>query len=240
MTTENYWHMKPNKPIAIQMAKRQISEFVHDAVNLEGINMSLPEIQTLLDGVTIGGHKLSDVQIALNQAKAWKAIFDMVEKDRFELSVETVCHLHAIAAEGEALTHGEFRYTSVFITGTDYTPPEAEKLSGLFNEMVEQANKIEDVYERSFYVFLHMARNQYFFDVNKRTGRFMMNGMLLSAGYPAVNVSAKRQMEFNQKMIDFYENSNTGPMNDFLRSCLDQKLINIMDEAHRKEPSRSK
>jgi Fic family protein len=238
MMTENYWNMKPNKPMAIQMAKRQLPEFVHDAVNLEGINLTLPEIQTLLDGVTIGGHKLSDVQITLNQAKAWKALFEMVEKNSFELSAETVCNLHTIAAEGEALTHGKFRYTSVFITGTDYTPPDAEKLSGLFNEMVEQANKIEDVYERAFYVFLHMARNQYFFDVNKRTGRFMMNGLLLDAGFPAVNVPAKRQMEFNQKMIDFYKNNNMGPMNDFLRSCLDKKLIDIMEEAYKKDPAR--
>ncbi|MBT3368474.1 MAG: Fic family protein [Nitrospina sp.] len=236
--TENYWHMKPDKSIAIQMAKRQLPEFVHDAVNLEGINMTLPEIQTLLDGVTIGGHKLSDVQITLNQAKTWKALFDMVKEDRFELSAETVCNLHAIAAKDEALTHGEFRYTSVFITGTDYMPPDAEKLPGLFNEMVDQAAKIKDVYERSFYVFLNMARNQYFFDVNKRTGRFMMNGLLLDAGYPAVNVSAKRQMEFNQKMIDFFENNTTGPMNDFLRSCLDKKLINIMEEAYKKSLTR--
>lgn len=44
------------------IAKRQLAEFVCDAVNLEGLNFSLPEIQTLLDGVTVGGHKLSDQQ----------------------------------------------------------------------------------------------------------------------------------------------------------------------------------
>jgi hypothetical protein len=31
---------------------------------------TLPEIQTLLDGVTVGGHKVSDQEIALNQAAA--------------------------------------------------------------------------------------------------------------------------------------------------------------------------
>jgi hypothetical protein len=36
--------------------------------NLEGINLTLPEIQTLLDGVTVGGHKVSDQNIALIQA----------------------------------------------------------------------------------------------------------------------------------------------------------------------------
>jgi Fic family protein len=48
-----------------------------------------------------------------------------------------------------------------------------------------------------------MARNQFFYDVNKRMGRFMMNGLLLHAGYPAINIQAKRKLEFNEKMLLF-------------------------------------
>lgn len=42
------------------LAQREVAVFVYDAVQLEGINFTLPEIQTLMEGVTIGGHKLSD------------------------------------------------------------------------------------------------------------------------------------------------------------------------------------
>ncbi len=34
--------LKPNKPKAIMLAKRQLPEFVYDAVNLEGIHFTLP------------------------------------------------------------------------------------------------------------------------------------------------------------------------------------------------------
>jgi hypothetical protein len=51
--------IKPNKAKALMLAKRQLVEFVWDAVTLEGINFTLPEIQTLLDGITVGGHRLS-------------------------------------------------------------------------------------------------------------------------------------------------------------------------------------
>jgi hypothetical protein len=57
------------------LAKRQLSEFVCDAVNLEGINMTLQEVQTLLEGITVGGHKLSDQQITVNQGNAWRLLF---------------------------------------------------------------------------------------------------------------------------------------------------------------------
>lgn len=68
------------------LARRQISELVCDAVNLEGINFTLPEIQTLLDGITVGGHKLFDQQIAINQSEAWLLLFDCLERGEFGLS----------------------------------------------------------------------------------------------------------------------------------------------------------
>ncbi|MCI5143986.1 MAG: hypothetical protein D3923_00325 [Candidatus Electrothrix sp. AR3] len=40
------WNMQPNKAKAMMLAKRQVAEFVCDAVNLEGIHYTLPEIQT--------------------------------------------------------------------------------------------------------------------------------------------------------------------------------------------------
>ncbi|MBE0508774.1 MAG: cell filamentation protein Fic, partial [Marinospirillum sp.] len=73
--------------------------------------------------------------------------------------------------------------------------------------------------------FLQMARNQFFWDVNKRTGRFMMNGILLSQGYPVINVPAKRQQEFNTLMLEFYDSNNMSAMNQFLRSCLNPKIL---------------
>jgi hypothetical protein len=56
--SDKHWNMKPNLGRAMMIAQRQLPEFVCDAVNLEGIPFTLPEIQTLLDGITVGGHKL--------------------------------------------------------------------------------------------------------------------------------------------------------------------------------------
>ena len=227
---ETKWNMKPNKGKAIMLAKRQLPEFVYDAVNLEGINLTLPEIQTLLDGITVGGHKLSDQQIALNQADTWRALFRLIDKNQFEITFEKVCALHLIAGKDEALECGKFRSGGVTIAGTDYMPPQADTLSGLFEKMVNDSYSIPDIYDRAIHFFLTMARCQFFYDVNKRMGRFIMNGLLLSCGYPAINLPAKRQLEFNQLMLDFYETGNQKPMNTFLRSCLDEKVIKIMKE----------
>lgn len=227
---ETQWKMNSNKAKAMMLAKRQLAEFVYDAVNLEGINFTLPEIQTLLDGITVGGHKVTDHQIALNQAAAWRALFTLIEKNQFEVTPEKVLFLHRIAAKEEALEWGKFRSGGVTIAGTDYTPPPAELLPQLFEVMVDDASKLLDIYDRAIHFFLTMSRNQFFYDVNKRMGRFVMNGLLLSHGFPAINLPAKRQLEFNQLMLPFYETGDQKPMNNFLRSCLDERIIEIMKE----------
>ncbi|MCM2284372.1 MAG: Fic family protein [Desulfobacula sp.] len=227
---DTQWNMTPNRAKAVMLAKRQLAELVCDAVNLEGIHFTLPEIQTLLDGITVGGHRLADQQIALNQAEAWRAIFDLIEKGRFEVTVEKVCALHGIAARGEALEWGRFRSGGVTIAGTGYLPPDAAALTGLFEKMTEEADRIPDIYDRAIHFFLTMARHQFFYDVNKRMGRFVMNGLLLSWGFPAINLPAKRQLEFNQLMLPFYDTGDQKPMNRFLRSCLDERVIQIMKE----------
>ena len=58
----------------------------------------------------------------------------------------------------------------------------------------------------------------------------MMNGTLLNEGYPAINLPIKRQLEFNQLMSNFYQFGDQGPISQFIRSCLDVRLINIMCE----------
>ena len=226
----SYETIKPNVKKALFFAKRQLAELVHDAVNLEGIHYTLPEVQTLLDGVTVGGHKLADERITLNQAAAWKILFDSMEEHTFSLSKDYAYRLHAIAGKEEALKWGQFRTGGVTIAGTDYQPPLADELNKLWEQMLTDADKIENIYHRAIFIFLRMARTQFFYDVNKRMGRFMMNGVLLSNGYPVINLPAKRQLEFNKLMLAFYQTNHTEPMTEFMLSCLSPELIEIMTE----------
>ena len=224
----------PNKPKALMLAKRALAELVCDAVNLEGINFTLPEVQTLLEGITVGGHKIHDQEITLNQSNAWKKIFNDIENDKFELTKKYTLGLHSIAARNEALEWGCFRRSRVTIAGTAYMPPKANELDICFAEMLERYKQFSDklfndIYEAAIFIFLEMAKFQFFYDVNKRMGRFMMNGILLSHGYPVINVPAIRKLEFNEKMLRFYESHNHAEMTEFMLSCLSEIIIDIMN-----------
>jgi len=58
--------------------------------------------------------------------------------------------------------------------------------------MIEKTSDMQDIYDQAIHMFLTMARCQFFYGVNKRMGRFIMNGFLLKKGYPAINLPAKK------------------------------------------------
>lgn len=56
-------------------------------------------------------------------------------------------------------------------------------------------------------------------DGNKRTSRFMMNGVLMSHGIDAISVPAAKAQEFNEKMVRFYLSKDATEMMAFLAGC---------------------
>lgn len=63
------------------------------------------------------------------------------------------------------------------------------------------------------------AFQQFYYDADKRTGRYMMNGHLMSYGIDAISVPTARKQEFNTEMIDFYWLKDGTRMFRFLASC---------------------
>lgn len=59
---------------------KMLPEFVWDASVLEGNPFTFPEVKTLLDGVTVGGRKISDQEQVLNLAEGSKRLLAMVRK----------------------------------------------------------------------------------------------------------------------------------------------------------------
>ncbi len=187
------------------LAKKDKIDFIYNTSALEGNAMTYPEVQTLLEGVTVGGHKLSDEQQILNQNKSVNLLFELIEKEQFNVDKNTLLKLHEKVAFEEALSWGEFRTSGVNIGGTEYLPPKANELDGIFEQGREEVVQIIHPIVRAITYFLFGAKCQFFYDGNKRTSRLMMNGILLDNGYPILNIKAKNKLEFNKQMIAFYD-----------------------------------
>ena len=210
---------------------KMLPEFVWDASVLEGNPFTYPEVKTLMEGVSIGGHKLSDQEQVLNLAESAKRLLALVKSKQFALSKAAFAELHAVVARNEALEWGVFRgegkeanYTPDVGLGAHgrYSPlptiADAPELNRVFESGLKALGSCPP-FERGLTFFLFGALQQFFFDGNKRTSRLMMNGILMSAGMDAISVPAAKAREFNEKMVQFYLTKQADGMIDFLINC---------------------
>jgi len=216
---------------------QMLSIFVWDASVLEGNPFTYPEVKTLLDGVSVGGRKISDQEQVLNLAESSKHLLALVKANKFKLDKATFTDLHSLVARNEALEWGHFRgegaettYTPDVALGEHgrYTPlptlKEAPDLNRAFLHGVEELNnQVDHPFEKALAFFLFGALQQFFFDGNKRTSRFMMNGILMSAGIDAISVPAAKVQEFNEKMVRFYLSKDATEMMEFMVGCYESK-----------------
>lgn len=222
---------------------RMLPEFVWDASVLEGNPFTFPEVKTLLDGVTVGGRKISDQEQVLNLAASSKRLLELVKAGKFSLEKATFTELHGLVARNEALEWGHFRgegketgYTPDVGLGEHgrYTPlatiDGAPELNRVFASGLQALkNEVQQPFERAAAFFLFGALQQFFFDGNKRTSRFMMNGILMSSGIDAISVPAAKAQQFNENMVRFYLDKDATEMMDFVVSCHpDEEQINAM------------
>lgn len=234
---------------------KMLAQYVFDASVLEGNPFTYPQVKTILDGVTVGGHKLSDEDQVRNLAASTKELLRLVKAGEFQLDKNTFTAIHAIVAREEAFEWGNFRgegreknYTPHVGLGTeeDYIPPATQDgapvLNKIFSEGLKNLEKLPNPLERGMAFFLFGALQQFYFDGNKRTSRMMMNGVLMSNGIDAISIPATRAQEFNEKMVDFYVKKDATAMMEFMVNCHpDASLMKVvvLDDKKKDQPSLS-
>lgn len=211
-----------------------LPQYVWDAAVLEGNPFTFPEVQTLLEGSTVGGRRLSDEQQVLRLARGAERLSDLVHAGAFRLDKETSDELHGIIAEGEALEAGHFRGEGSVVTNVGVplgqygyhpapcpTEPGGANLRGQWHLGNEVILTLPDAgpFEQAAAHFLFGAYQQFYYDGNKRTARSMQNGWLMAHGIDAISIPAARRQEFNEMMIDFYHSADGTGMFGFLASC---------------------
>lgn len=211
---------------AVMRFNRNRAKFVWETGHLENNPFTFVEVQTLLDGITVGGHRLSDEDQIRGIAASADLLVDEVRNGRFRFDVDTMCRLHYTLAEKEALDAGMLRgmgtasgTLNVFLGELgEYTPPLTEpggkNLKAHFAKAAEVLNIVANPLERGIAAYLFIAKEQPFFDGNKRTGRLMMNGILMSEGIDAISIPAVKQQEYNAVMCRFYASCRDNELGD--------------------------
>lgn len=216
---------------------KQLPEMVWNAAALEGNTFTLPEVRTLLDGVTVGGKKLAEQQQVLDLSDAFNELHRLVREGAFLADAPTSHRLHELVARHEALESGQFRGQGaassegggVRLMNGGFVPFDPEdELSESYEDLIDSLQSLANPVERALAYFCSATRSQYYFDGNKRTARLVASGMLMREGYPALNIPHARRLEFNIALDELFSSdaadahavADASELMEFLYDCL--------------------
>ncbi len=196
--------IEPDQKRALFIAERSRVDFVYNTAALEDNPFTYPEVQTLIDGITVGGHKITDSEQVLRLNQALSYVIALIKDVKFEFTAQIAKEIQTIAAKTEALELGVFRNGGVSVGGSTFKVPNADMLDTLYEQGKQTLNTIADPIQKAFLLFLWGSLIQFFWDGNKRTSRFMCNGILMDAGYPPMMITKEEKLAYNQTMLQFY------------------------------------
>lgn len=176
-------------------------ELTYNSNAIEGNTLTITETKVILEeGLTIGrGKSLREHLEVINHQEAINYIEDIVNKN-IDISERVIKDVHAIILKSiDNKNAGVYRKNNVLISGSKHRSVEymlvEEKMNDLihwYDEMKDTLHPVELAALFHFkYVYIHP-----FIDGNGRTGRLLMNLILLRNGYPIAVIKNEDRSEY--------------------------------------------
>lgn len=214
---------RPLPMVALYKIKESLAvEWTYNSNSIEGNTLTLQETHLILkEGITIKGKSLREHFEAHNHEKAIDYLYALVNDDYVLRSID-ILSLHGLVLRSiEDDFAGRIRNGGVRISGANFIPPNANKVSDLLDELIQFVNEnplglndivLATIFHHKF-VWIHP-----FFDGNGRTVRLAMNLLLMRKGFPPAIVLKNDR----KKYYDALNQANKGSY---------QKLTLLMAQA---------
>ncbi len=203
--------VRPLPKMALEKIKESLMlEWTYNSNSIEGNTLTLRETQLVLqEGITIKGKSLREHFEAKNHEKAIDYLYTLVDEN-YVLNSKDVLSLHALVLRTiEDDFAGRLRNAGVRISGANFIPPNASKVSDMLEELIVYVNEnpqqlhvveLAAVFHHKF-VWIHP-----FFDGNGRTVRLAMNLLLMKFGYPPAIILKNDRKKYYEAL----NQANTG------------------------------
>jgi len=184
-------------------AKKNLVNLVYATSKFEGTHATLPQTQTIVDGLGVSGIPTDEIITIVNLKRAWQ--FVIANEVPYSLAISN--HINAIAAQDDSLDPGNIRTGNVMLDDTSYVPaiPDIDKVPERVSGVLDQGKSLT---ERLLNLLLVMMRDQFYWDGNKRTAFLTINYIAIPAGIGIITVNEEQLETFNNLLAPFYETGN--------------------------------
>jgi len=202
--------------------------FTYDTNAIEGSTVTLSETKLiLLDRITPPNRTLREVREVENHKKA----FDFVFEYKGDVNKRFVLKIHGILTDGilPKDSSGKFRKVQVVITGVEKLPPKPGFVDKEFKQLLKWYNKYKKNYHPVVLAsYFHAAFEGIhpFIDFNGRTGRLLLNFILMKYGYPIVDIKHKDRLKYYEALRRAQE-SNLKSFVNLVVKYLKEELLRV-------------
>ncbi len=196
---------------------------VFDVTRLENVPVTVPEIMTLMEGITVGGHRISDVESTTNIINAYRYIGKLIKHGATVDVIQLYKTLHSLLSVKLLDSTGKFRDHNVLICGAesykclryDFIP---QYVNTIFSEYLASSQQIYDAIR----LFCQLVYLQPFEGCNERTARVITNYLLVKNRWGIFSVHHTLIPQFNTLLIDAF---NSGNLNELIMFLVDNCVM---------------
>ena len=200
-------------------------EYTYNSNAIEGNTLTLQETALVLEGVTIDKKPLKNHLEAVGHRDAFLYVQNLV-KSNVPFSESIIKQIHTRVLMDRPEDRGVYRRIPVRIMGAYHVPSDPvlvpEQMENLVAEFA--GNKKLHPIERAALFHLKFEGIHPFVDGNGRTGRLILNLMLMQAGYPPINVKYLDRKRYYEVFDSFYRDNKTDTMLNLITEQLIEQL----------------
>lgn len=196
-------------------------EYTYNSNAIEGNTLTLQETALVLEGVTIDKKPLKDHLEAVGHRDAFLYVLELV-RNKTPISELVIKQIHTLVLMDKPEDRGVYRRIPVRIMGAFHEPTDPVLIPEQMEKLVKDyiGNKKMHPIEKAALFHLLFEGMHPFVDGNGRTGRLILNLMLMQAGYPPVNVKYSDRKRYYEAFDTFYrDNSSLDLIRIISESC---------------------
>ncbi|MFH1073348.1 MAG: Fic family protein [Nanoarchaeota archaeon] len=223
-------HVKKLPPTVIEKEESDfVIRFTYNSNAIEGNRLTLRDTFLIIKERQIpSGAPPKDYNEAINGREA----LDFLKNYQGKLTLEFLENLNGILTKNTGVLYpGRIRFFPIKIEGADFTPPAEKDVPRLLKEMISfyYANR-RKLHPFVLACLMHakFVEIHPFEDGNGRTGRALMNWVLMKAGYPKLYIPVKSR-QFYYLAIDLH---NKKKYKEYCNTLFDI-LIDQMNIVHK-------
>lgn len=187
------------------LLKKNIVNIIYSLSKLEDVKATLPQTKTIIEGMSVSGVSMDDVQVIVNLKNAYQFILNS-DINRYHI-IDYACKINEYVSYNESLEWGVLRKGNVTISGVSYVPNIPDKEDIKENLLKIMKEDISDTHKILKYMYYAM-REQFFWDGNKRTAIATANALMMHHGLGLININESQLEVWNEMLSEYYETND--------------------------------